>query len=339
MGFLDTLKQLFGGAASSAEQFANNVVHQQQPGGQQQFQQQEQQQQFHDQEPHEVDAYDGLDTAGFDWQNNEASFFDAIAIMDSEGHGGGTDEEREEIMSRFEIRDRRHWQQVRDSVHHMLAQKHGSMETVMQLQMNAAQVRMQRAMQGNIAARANSGEMAPVEGVSLEKWAAINAAIVQGNALEDLLKGNGIDPARWDRARTEWEARMSRDTTFAIAQVYGAAFQAASNSRFSDYAKEANAARAANSDVQSAPPMSVGQYFELLYGQDAAAKQGIDPQAALKAQGLSIVDWVDLSTYMGYVIHRTWGHNHVAYQAEIKAAEAKVLAQNPGVQLDTDIQF
>jgi hypothetical protein len=194
-------------------------------------------------------------------------------------------------------------------------------------------------MSGQVAKQAAAGGFEPVEGVSLEAWAAINASIVSGANHEDLLKGAGIDKARWDRVSAEWNARMARDTTFAITTVYGNAFQAASQGKFNAYAKEAAAARAANRELVMEPPMSYEQYYEIMYEQAYAAKQGKDPVAALKGCGLTIVDWTDLSTFMGYHFHRTGVREWTKYEEIFKRVEAKFAAKYPGVKADVDIKF
>ncbi len=279
-----------------------------------------------------------LDLAGFD-PDDEDAFFNAVLHMESEGQFGGTDESRAEIMARYQIRDRSHWQDVKASVYHVLIQRHGSMEEVGQREMNWRSGQMQRHMQGQVAKAAAGGGFAPVEGVALEAWAAINAAIVSGASHEDLLKGAGIDPARWDRVSAEWNARMARDTTFAITTIYGNAFQAASQGKFGNYAREAAAARAANRELALEPPISYEQYYEIMYEQAYAAKQGQDPVAALKASGLTIVDWTDLGTFMGYHFHRTGVRNWQTYQDIHKRVEARMAAKYPGVQADVDIAF
>ncbi len=281
---------------------------------------------------------EAFDLAGFDPDDEEA-FFNAVLHMESDGQYGGTDESRAEIMQRYGIRDRSHWQTVKDSVYSALVQKHGSSNQVSQNEMNWRSGQMQKMIQGNQAKAAASGEMNPVEGISLEAWAAINAAIVGGSATEGLLKGAGIDKARWDRASAEWNARMARDTTFAITTVYGAAFQAASKGKFGDLAREANAARAANRELAMPPPMTHEQYWEIMYEQSYATKQGKNPVDALKACGLTIVDWTDLSTYMGYHFERTSQLKWKEYEAIHKRVEAKYAAKYPGVKADVDISF
>lgn len=279
-----------------------------------------------------------LDLAGFD-PDDEDAFYHAVLHMESEGQFGGTDASRAEIMAQRGIRDRSHWQDVKASVYTVLIHRHGSMEEVGQREMNWRSGQMQRHMQGQVAKAAAGGGFAPVEGVALEAWAAINAAIVSGASHEDLLKGAGIDQARWDRVSAEWNARMARDTTFAITTIYGNAFQAASQGKYGNYAREAAAARAANRELGLEPPISYEQYYEIMYEQAYAAKRGEDPVAALKACGLTIVDWTDLGTFMGYHFHRTGVRNWATYQDIHKRVEAKLAAKYPGVQADVDLAF
>ncbi|MGN6109816.1 MAG: hypothetical protein ACTHU0_32210 [Kofleriaceae bacterium] len=274
------------------------------------------------------------DTAGFDWDGDEDAYWEAMVAIESEGMTM-TALTRDQAFQRYGIRDHMHWQDVKDNVWNCLAHKYGSHEIVMQRQMNHRQGMMQRHQQQQVASMQAGGGFTPVEGISLEKWAAINAAIAAGHNFEDLLKGNGISATRWHAARTEWEARMSRDTTFAIATVYGQAFQAASTGRFAPNVRDANAARAENRDMQMPPPVSVEQFFEILFEQSFAP----DAAAALRGMGLSVTDWVDLGTVMGYFIHRTWAHNHAQYNAASERARAQAQARYPGVDRDVDLQF
>lgn len=295
-----------------------------------------------------------FDIARFDPERDEEAFFEAVLYMDSEGMIAPnviiTEENHTETEKKFGIRDREHWQTVRDSCWAVLGHKYGGggdesgilksdMDAAMQANMNWRQGFTQKLMQGTAKAKAASGELNPVEGISLEQWAALNAAIAQGLSLQDMLKGQGIDMARWDKARAEWEARMSRDTTFTIAQIYGNAFQAASKGKYSEFAKEANAARTANRELGMQPPMNLEQYWEILYEQAYGAKQGKDPVETLKGVGLSVVDWCDLSAFMGYHIQRTYMQNSKQYTDTMKKVEAKYAAKYPGVKADVDIAF
>jgi len=324
MGFFDKVKG----------QIKNAV--QQQPAQPQPQQQYYQPEPVHE-EVEETQPEPDFDLAGFDPVNDEESFFNAVLHMESEGQYGGTDESRAEICARFGIRDRSHWQVVKESNYAMLCRKWGDINEVSQRELNWRTGQMQQHMMGQVANMQKAGGFEPVEGVSLETWAAMNASIVSGANPDDLLRGQGIDRARWERVSAEWNARMARDTTFAIAQIYGNAFQAASQGKYAAYAKEANAARAANRDLQMELPLSYEQFYEMMLEQKYAAKRGADPVATLKQQGLSVVDWTDLSAFMGYYFNRTAQRYQPEYQALHERLDAKWAAQNPGV--DVDIQF
>ncbi len=197
----------------------------------------------------------------------------------------------------------------------------------LQERMNDHAGAFQREMQAGIAAKVLSGELAPVEGISLDLWAALNASMVQGSILDDLLQGHAIERERWERVTAEWNLRMSRDRTFAITTAYGNAFQAASKGKFSAHAKEANAARTENRDLKLPPPVEIEEYYDIMYDQTCAARAGLDPIKALNDRGLSIMDFTDLGCYMAYLVHRTGMVNHERFSAAQKRAEAKYVAK------------
>jgi hypothetical protein len=271
-----------------------------------------------------------VDLAGFD-PNDEDAFFNAVLHMESEGQYGGTDESRAELCARYGIRDRSHWRAVKDSVYAVLAHKYGSYDEVGQREINWRTAQMTLHMTSTVSTMQAAGGFAPVEGIGLDQWAAINAAIIGGQSPEDLLRGAGIDDARWKRASDEWNARMAKDTTFAIAQVYGKAFQAASAGPYGVYAREATAARAENRELALEPPMPYERYYEIMLEQKAAGIAGDDPVAALAACGLAITDWTDLGTYYGYFFARNAVRDHATYQAIHANVEARMAAKYPGV--------
>jgi hypothetical protein len=285
-----------------------------------------------------------FDLAGFD-PNDADAYWEAELYMESEGMIAPnvviTEEDRERVERKYGIRDHSHWQVVKESVVSTICRNKfgGDFNAYAQAQFNHRGQMSQKLMQQTAKAAAASGELNPVEGVTLEQWAGINAAFAQGANPDDLLKGQGIDKARWDRVRTEWEARMARDTTFTIAQIYGNAFQAASQGKYASYAKEAAAARGAGRELAMELPMSLEQFWEILYEQAYGAKQGKDPVATLKSCNLTVVDWCDLSTFMGYHIHRTAVRDNAQFTAMTKRVEAKMAAKYPGVKADVDIAF
>ena len=76
-----------------------------------------------------------------------------------------------------------------------------------------------------------------------------------------------------------------------------------------------------------------------LYRQSYAAKEGKSPVEALKAKGLTIVDWTDLGAFMGYWIERTHARHIKEYTDTMEKVRKKYEAAHPGVKPDLDIQF
>jgi hypothetical protein len=74
----------------------------------------------------------------------------------------------------------------------------------------------------------SGGALEPVEGITCENWAMVNAKIASGSSTDDAIKLIGCDLAKWDRVNNEWLARMSNDLTFSISQVYAKAFTSSS---------------------------------------------------------------------------------------------------------------
>lgn len=67
--------------------------------------------------------------------------------------------------------------------------------------------------------------LAPIEGVTLDRWAAISAGAMIGADLDDLLVDARIELARWNRVCEAWNERMARDTTLVIASSLGQAIR------------------------------------------------------------------------------------------------------------------
>ena len=68
-------------------------------------------------------------------------------------------------------------------------------------------------------------QLSSIEGVTLERWAAISAGAMIGANLDTLLIDAGIDDERWTRACEAWNERMARDGTLVIATSLGQAIR------------------------------------------------------------------------------------------------------------------
>ncbi len=159
-------------------------------------------------------------------------------------------------------------------------QKFGwDMGDITQMQMNV----YTKVMMGQMQQRAQgqlSGELAPVEGVSLEAWAGVQAKVASGQDPAALIGGLGIDKATWDRVSAEWMARMSRDTTATIATAYGNAFTQSAQGQFGGAAAD-----------PSKPPITLEQWVEIQEAQGAAARQGRDANQVLAEYGMNALAW------------------------------------------------
>jgi len=125
----------------------------------------------------------------------------------------------------------------------------------------------------------------PVEGITLDQWASVNAKLASGIAAEEAIKAIGADMPKWDRANAEWNTRMSNDTTFTISRQYAAAFN-----------QSASGNLGSGSQV-SADSFPFEKYIESMVAQDVLGKQGRDAQDVLKDFGLTVADYSNISSY------------------------------------------
>jgi hypothetical protein len=130
-----------------------------------------------------------------------------------------------------------------------------------------------------------SALLEPVEGVTLEDWAAANAKMVSGTTSDEICKLLGIDAPKWDRVNAEWLARMKNDTSFTISTKYAAAFNQSASG---------NLGKGAASAAES---ISFEKYIEAMVAQDVLGKQGRDAQDVLKDFGMTVADYSNVSSH------------------------------------------
>lgn len=155
------------------------------------------------------------------------------------------------------------------------------------------------------------GALSPVEGVALEQWAALQAMVASGKDIGDLLAQSGIDRARWDRVSAEWMARMSTDTTMAIATAYGNAFAGAAQGQFGGHAAQA-AQQGVGGNV-GAEPVPFERFVQIQEAMNAAAQRGEDAGAVLGDFGMSPLDWGNVGMYWSKRMQQEATHYHQLY--------------------------
>lgn len=129
----------------------------------------------------------------------------------------------------------------------------------------------------------------PVEGITLEQWASVNAQLASSKPKEEAIKAIGCDMPKWDRVNEEWLTRMRNDTTFTISQKYAAAFNVNASGNLGAGAQVSTGA--------SGEPFPFEKYVECMVAQDMLGKQGRDAQDVLKDFGLTVADYSNISSY------------------------------------------
>jgi Family of unknown function (DUF6620) len=243
---------------------------------------------------------------------------------------------RRELFAEYGIRNEQHFYQVKATVERYIQspgalQKYGGVGEIMHVKMKATQDYMMGGMQQKLAGELK-GEVEPVEGITLDQWAGAQVKIVSGGKLEDVLRGLGIDQAKWDRVSAEWNARMSRDTTATIATAYGNAFTKAS-------ASAGQFGGAAQKPGQGDMPMSLEKYVEIMEAQSAGAAQGRDPSQILQSFGLSVLDWSNVGSWFSAYINDNALKNNAKVLNEYNALSAKYKAKYATASADSDIKF
>ena len=156
-----------------------------------------------------------------------------------------------------------------------------------------------------VAAGQASGLLDPIEGVSLQVYANVQAkqANMQPAAFQQLLAQHQMDQAKWERVQKGWIDKMSKDTTGAVATEYSKAFMSAGQGQYGAAgAAAADAMGAGGIGVQApaaaAEPLSFEKYAEISGAMAAWSKQGKDISAGLdKHFKMTAQDFSNVSMY------------------------------------------
>ncbi len=206
----------------------------------------------------------------------------------------------------------------------------------------------QQARKAQANAAADSSLLAPIEGVTVEVYAACAAAAAQGLSQDQftlLLAENGLDQVKWERVNAEWTDRMSNDTTMSIMQIYGNAFQNAGKGQFGAAGQAAAATRTAapggGGPAGGDEPVPFERLCEINGAMSAWATTGQDINAMLKEVfGITAMDWSNMSSWWISKMATDWERMKLytdtseEYETQYKAAVG-VTDEDP----DADIQF
>jgi hypothetical protein len=183
----------------------------------------------------------------------------------------------------------RHLGAFKEYFENMLAEKRGISLLALAGQAGIAQQNYMLKLAGNMTGA--GGLLEPVEGITCEDWAMVNAKIASGGAVEESIKLIGVDLAKWDRVNKEWETRMSNDISGTLSNVYAKAFttSASGNLGGKDQINEQN--------------FPYEKYVEIFVAQEKLNAQGKDAQSILASFGLSVVDWSTASAFWFQKFH------------------------------------
>ncbi|MBW1807045.1 MAG: hypothetical protein JRJ87_02540 [Deltaproteobacteria bacterium] len=204
-------------------------------------------------------------------------------------------------LAKHGLIDEYHFEMVRDRVSSAEDQAWDQTQDLMD-QAGAQRIAMQQA-----AVAADPGLMEPFEGVTIEMWAQAAAGMLanQDEASQaQMLAGLGMDRAKYDRANNEFQSRMQRDTTGAIATVYGQAFSGAQGITGGGGAGNVDGSAAQLGEE----PVSFEKYGEIAGAQAAWGETGQDVTGML--QQVFGIGVSEISAYGAY-----WS---TKFQADVK---------------------
>ena len=147
--------------------------------------------------------------------------------------------------------------------------------------------------------------LAPIDGISLEKYAAAaNAAIFHGDDYAPVAKETGISEQKFETLGEQWTERMRADPTQLLAMKYTGHMMMASRGRFAAAARELGKAYLGGKGTPLAGPepvpmekwVEVTEYYAAKGGQ---VKTPADTTRLLQPYGLDFYEWMIVSNWWG----------------------------------------
>lgn len=223
-----------------------------------------------------------------------AQFWDNVFAIEEAGNQ--SDDALDEALRAHGLTSKAHFDAVREAFH----ERHGDDSDFHQAAIDSRTRSVKQAFSSRIQGGMD-GELAPVEGATLEQWAFVMAKVASGQDITALLAKAGWDTPKWDRVSAEWNARMSRDTTGTVATAYGQAFMASGDGPFAAAGKAGASAMLDPSKTSAAgeDPVSFEKWIEITEAQSAGANQGLDAAAVLKSYNLTPAEWGTIGMWWG----------------------------------------
>mgnify|MGYP001370097326 CR=1 FL=1 len=240
------------------------------------------------------------DWADWDKGDLEAFWVKSFALDEAKGQGRAAYAAK---LKELGLRNENHWYRVRETF-----TLHYQREPAWQQAMIDARMSGMKQMM-SAAANAKGGLFDPVEGVTLEQYATVQARrakLTGADEFPKLLAEYGMDEAKWAQVDKVFMGRMSDPSdpmaTAAFATEYGKFFSAASSGQFAAGAKAGAGAMGLDSSHKNvkgaAEPVFFERYVEIMTAQECWATSGKDVNAMLKKVfNMDAMDWSNLGAY------------------------------------------
>lgn len=227
-----------------------------------------------------------------------------VKVFDLEDAQMKGDAAFKKALKKYHLDSAEHFSWIRER----FTARHAEDADFQQAMMNA-RMAQSRAMMSNAAA--GTDLLSPIDGVSLETYATLQARrgkLPQQTvaAFGKLLAEYGLDAAKWARVDKAWLARMSDSTdpmaTMAVNTEYAKYFAAAGQGQFGAGAKAGSKQLGLKDPVGKAPkggePCTFERYVEIMTAQSCWATQGKDVNAMLKKVfKMDAMDYSALASY------------------------------------------
>ena len=147
--------------------------------------------------------------------------------------------------------------------------------------------------------------LAPINGVTLEKYAAVaNAAIFHGDDWAAVTKETGVTEKAFEALTEKWTERMRADPTRLLMSKYGGHLYAASRGRFAASGKALGAAMLAGKDapLTGPEPMPFEKWVEITEFYASRSDRMGTPEGVtreLAPYGLTFYEWNIVSNWWG----------------------------------------
>ena len=145
--------------------------------------------------------------------------------------------------------------------------------------------------------------LAPIDGVTLEKYAAVaNAATFHGDDFAPVAKETGITEKAFEALGEKWTERMRADPTRIVMRNYGGHFFAATRGRFAAMGKNLGAAMIADTPLAGPEPLPFEKWVEISEFYASRSDKMGTPDAItreLAPYGLTFYEWNLVSNWWG----------------------------------------